>query len=77
MRPDLSICIANHRTPELTLACLRSIAQHSGGLDVEVLLANNTPDDQEQLAAATAAMPGRRSSCRTSGRCRLPPTRTS
>ncbi len=57
MRPDLSICIANHRTPELTLACLRSIAQHSGGLDVEVLLANNTPDDQEQLAAATAAMP--------------------
>ena len=57
MRPDLSICIANHRTPELTLACLRSIAQHSGGLDVEVLLANNTPDDREQLAAATAAMP--------------------
>jgi N-acetylglucosaminyl-diphospho-decaprenol L-rhamnosyltransferase len=57
MRPDLSICIANHRTPELTLACLRSIAQHSGGLHVEVLLVNNTPDDREQLAAATAAMP--------------------
>ena len=57
MRPDLSICIANHRTPELTLACLRSIAQHSGRLDVEVLLANNTADDREQLAAATAAMP--------------------
>ena len=50
MRPDLSICIANHRTPELTLACLRSIVQYSDGLDVELLLANNTPDDQEQLA---------------------------
>lgn len=57
MRPDLSICIANHRTPELTLACLRSIDQHSGGLVVEVLLANNTPHDEEQLAAAAAAMP--------------------
>ncbi len=57
MTPDLSICVANHRTPELTLACLCSIAQHSGGLDVEVLLANNTADDQERLAAAIAAMP--------------------
>jgi N-acetylglucosaminyl-diphospho-decaprenol L-rhamnosyltransferase len=57
MKPDLSICIANHRTPELTLACLRSIAQHTGGLDVEVLLANNTADDREQLAAAAATMP--------------------
>jgi GT2 family glycosyltransferase len=55
-RPDVSICIANHRTPELTLACLESIAHHSEGLDVEVLLVNNTADDREPLAAAIAAM---------------------
>lgn len=55
---DLSICIANHRTPELTLACLRSLAAHSQGLQVEVLLANNTPDDEERLAAAVAELPG-------------------
>ncbi len=55
-QPDLSICIANHRTPALTLACLRSIAAHSDGLQVEVLLANNTPDDGERLAAAAAAL---------------------
>jgi GT2 family glycosyltransferase len=57
MKPDLSICIANHRTPELALACLQSIADHKGDLEVEVLLANNTPDDGEQLAAAVAALP--------------------
>ena len=58
--PVLSICIANHKTPDLTLACLRSIAAHSGGLSVEVLLVNNTPDDGERLAVAVAELPGGR-----------------
>lgn len=57
MKPDLSICIANHRTPQLTLACLRSIAAHGRDLSIEVLLVNNTPDDGEQLAAAMVAFP--------------------
>lgn len=56
-RPDVSICIANHRTPDLTLACLASIRQYSAGLAVEVLLVNNTPDDREGLEAAVAALP--------------------
>jgi GT2 family glycosyltransferase len=57
MRPDLSICIANHRTPDLTLACLRSIVQHSGALAVETLLVNNTPDDSTVLQRAVEALP--------------------
>ncbi len=56
--PDVSICIANHRTPELTLACLASIARHHEGLHVEVLLVNNTADDQNRLAAAVGVLPG-------------------
>ena len=55
--PDVSICIANHRTPELTLACLDSIIRYGGGLTVEVLLVNNTADDREALATAVGAIP--------------------
>lgn len=58
MTPTVSICIANHRTPDLTLALLHSIAAHSNGVEVEVLLVNNTPDDAELLAEAIAALPG-------------------
>jgi GT2 family glycosyltransferase len=54
---DLSICIANHKTPELTLACLRSLAEHHDSLRIEALLVNNTPDDRDRLAAAVAALP--------------------
>jgi N-acetylglucosaminyl-diphospho-decaprenol L-rhamnosyltransferase len=56
-RPDVSICVANHRTPELTLACLESITQHGDGPSIEVLLVNNTADDGKRLATAIAAMP--------------------
>jgi GT2 family glycosyltransferase len=42
-KPDLSICIVNHRTPDLTFVCLKSIAQIHENLAVEVLLINNTP----------------------------------
>lgn len=41
---DLSICIVNHRTPELTMQCLHSIAQSTDDLAVEVLVTNNTHD---------------------------------
>lgn len=40
----LSICIVNHRTPELTRACLQSIAATKGSLALEVFLTNNTSD---------------------------------
>ena len=49
MSPDLSLCIVNHRTPQLTQQCLRSIAETAEGLAVEVLLVNNTLDDQDEL----------------------------
>lgn len=42
--PTLSICIVNHRTPELTRACIESIVQTQGDLQLEVLVLNNTPD---------------------------------
>jgi GT2 family glycosyltransferase len=45
MPVDLSICIVNHRTPELTNACLRSIKQSADDLVVEVLITNNTRDE--------------------------------
>lgn len=57
MRPDLSICIANHKTPDLTLACLESIRQQTPDLTVEVLLVNNTPDDRDRLEAAVQGLP--------------------
>jgi hypothetical protein len=44
MTPDLSICIINHRTPELTRECLRSIADTASGLTLEVFVVNNTGD---------------------------------
>ncbi len=44
MSVDLSICIVNHRTPELTRACLLSIANARGNLALEVFLVNNTAD---------------------------------
>jgi len=46
---DLSICIVNHRTPELTAACLSSIERTRDRLSVEVFLLNNTKDDEAAL----------------------------
>lgn len=57
MKPDLSICIINHKTPELTLACLRSIVQQAEDLSIEVLLVNNTSDNRMELEAAVQAIP--------------------
>ena len=41
---ELSICIINHRTPDLTRECLQSIADTAGEMSIEVLLVNNTAD---------------------------------
>lgn len=46
MGVDLSICIVNHRTPELTVACLESIECTRGSVQLEVFLLNNTADDE-------------------------------
>jgi GT2 family glycosyltransferase len=42
--PELSICIINHKTPELTRQCLQSIADTAGELAIEVMVVNNTAD---------------------------------
>jgi hypothetical protein len=55
--PDLSICIVNHRTPELLRACLASIESTATDLAVEVLVVNNTPDDDGAIAALQAEFP--------------------
>jgi GT2 family glycosyltransferase len=55
--PDLSICIVNHRTPELLRACLASIEATVAELAVEVLVVNNTPDDDGSIAALQAEFP--------------------
>lgn len=47
---DLSVCIVNHRTPQLTMQCIRSIETLRHGLALEVLVVNNTLDDEELLS---------------------------
>jgi len=42
---DLSICVINHRTPELLARCLQSIARSETECVVEVIIVNNTNDD--------------------------------
>jgi GT2 family glycosyltransferase len=55
---DLSICIINHQTPELTRNCLRSIIATGGDLRLEVLVVNNTPDDDGSFARVMTEFPG-------------------
>ncbi len=55
--PDLSICIVNHRTPELLRACLASIQTAAQDLALEVLVINNTPDDDGAVASLQRAFP--------------------
>ena len=46
---DLSVCVINHRTPVLTHQCVRSVLANHDGLDIEVYVVNNTPDDAEVI----------------------------
>jgi GT2 family glycosyltransferase len=55
--PDLSICIVNHRTPDLLRACLKSIEATAVNLAFEVLVVNNTPDDDGAITALQAEFP--------------------
>jgi hypothetical protein len=41
--PDLSICLVNIDSAELTRACLRSIYQNAAGVHLEVILVDNSP----------------------------------
>ncbi|MFW6438161.1 MAG: glycosyltransferase, partial [Armatimonadota bacterium] len=45
MSADLSICIVSYNCRELLAACLRSIEEHNGGLDVEVVVVDNASAD--------------------------------
>lgn len=42
---DLSVVVVSYRTPDATLACLRSLAGGAGGLRYEVVLVDNAPED--------------------------------
>ncbi|MGQ9785513.1 MAG: glycosyltransferase family 2 protein [Anaerolineae bacterium] len=55
--PQLSICIVNHLTPDLTESCVKSIVDTAGDLAVEVLLVNNTSDDANRIAQLAERMP--------------------
>lgn len=52
---DLSVCIVNHATPDLTRACVASVAGAVGRLRAEVLVANNTRDPLDLDGAAAGA----------------------
>src|SRR5512143_2606159 len=55
--PELSICIVNHRTPELLRACLDSIWTTALDLPIEVLAVNNTLDDAVSLGPLQQQFP--------------------
>ena len=55
--PELSICIVNHRTPELLRACLDSIWTTALDLPIEVLVVNNTLDDADSLGPLQQQFP--------------------
>jgi GT2 family glycosyltransferase len=46
---DLSICIVNHRTPDLLERCLQSIRETAQDLPIEILVVNNTTDDSARV----------------------------
>lgn len=47
---QLSIIIVNFNTPELSLACIKSIEQHTTGLDYEIILVDNAPKADHSIA---------------------------
>lgn len=55
MMPDLSICIVNHNTLELTAQCVQSISETAGDLNIEVFIVNNTWDDSDRIATLARA----------------------
>ncbi len=57
---DLSICIVNHRTPQLLHDCLASIEATAADLAYEVLVVNNTPDDDGAIADLQKRFPNAR-----------------
>ncbi|GIV83544.1 MAG: glycosyl transferase [Candidatus Roseilinea sp.] len=57
---DLSICIINHRTPDLLRACLQSIAATAAPLSVETWIVNNTGDDAGAIREMVQAHPNAR-----------------
>jgi GT2 family glycosyltransferase len=60
MPPELSVCIVNHRTPELLSQCLDSIRRTAPELALEIFVVNNTAEDAAQVRALVDPMPGGR-----------------
>jgi hypothetical protein len=45
MKVDLSIIIVNYNTKDLTISCIKSVQEHTKGLNYEIILVDNASDD--------------------------------
>ncbi len=45
---DLSIIIVNYKTLPLTLGCIKSVLDHTTGMDLEVIVVNNDSQDESE-----------------------------
>jgi GT2 family glycosyltransferase len=52
MKPDVSIIVVSYGTREMTLECLRSIKEDTGGTDHEVIVVDNNSSDGSPGAIA-------------------------
>ncbi len=57
MPPEVSVCIVNHLTPELTEACVASVVDSAVDIAIEVLVVNNTRDDTDRMAQLSERAP--------------------
>ncbi len=60
MPPELSLCIVNHRTPDLLSQCLDSIRRTLPDCALEVFVVNNTADDAARVRTLVDRVPGGR-----------------
>lgn len=50
----LSILIVNFRTPQLTIDCIRSVKQHTHGIDYEIIVMDNDSGDNSEILIGSA-----------------------
>jgi len=42
---DVTVAIVSYNTRDMTIACVRSVLEHAGALDVEIIVVDNCSDD--------------------------------
>jgi N-acetylglucosaminyl-diphospho-decaprenol L-rhamnosyltransferase len=60
MTAELSLCIVNHRTPDLLRQCLDSVTRTASDCALEVFVVNNTLDDAAEVREIVERLPGGR-----------------